>query len=364
MTSPAPSPSSPSTPKAITLDDQVAVAPSTPPACDTTLPVLTSQSLSPSQFRALLKENPDSVYLGSASMSESLEWIRDGHTDRLVGKSTALIAAVGGEAVDKEATNNPDNAVETVVQEPAVLSIVACVSEKDLWVATDGFWSGPKAYPDGRMSRFEDIKMSFMVEPVVCDGYEQDWMAYITNAGAIQGKVASRNSLRSGFLLPKGIDGLSKLKFRHAIFSEVDDSESQAEDEDPEGENDERTDLATWSFDNWPVRASAQDALETLKEAKTHQLNPLPLFGEDGKLVSPNEYRKRLQGATVAIKFMLVHHFIKNKNFDSFAADIVNIDIISPAKPKPKVVVQSPSRKRKYSMRSGGGSPSKKRAYE
>ncbi|KAJ8519658.1 hypothetical protein ONZ45_g3410 [Pleurotus djamor] len=317
-----------------------------PLALDATTTVPAKQSAGPNHSRTLLKEEPDSYYLGSASTSESVEWVySDGFKRQLVTK----------------APENPNASVYPMVRERAVLSIVARVCEDNLWVAPDGCWRGQQVYPSGATPRLCDTKMSFIAEPVVCDDYEQDWAACVSNVKDIISEAAKENTSREGFLLPKGDDGVARLKMRHALFKEL---RSNGADGESEGENDKQNTLPVWHFDNWPVSGSAvKDKWEALKHANTHKIDPLPLFDEHGNPVPPLEYYGRLRGATVAIKFTLVHHFFRYKMADVFTANVRNIAIIRPG--KPFFTIQSPPSKRKAdSSWSDSESPRKKRATD
>lgn len=83
----------------------------------------------------------------------------------------------------------------------------------------------------------------------------------------------------------------------------------------------------------WPT--STPEAAEALAAAaETHQVNPLPAYDQNGRLLEPQYYTKRLDGATVAIRFELNHFLIyKGKDqraVDTFSARLVQIRIILP----------------------------------
>lgn len=83
--------------------------------------------------------------------------------------------------------------------------------------------------------------------------------------------------------------------------------------------------------------------------AETHCVNPLPAYDQNGVLLEPQYYMKRLEGATVIIRFELNHYLInKGKDraaVDTFSARVVQIRIIlpppgaSPATPRKKRVL-------------------------
>jgi len=98
----------------------------------------------------------------------------------------------------------------------------------------------------------------------------------------------------------------------------------------------------------WPT--STPEAAEALAAAaETHQVNPLPGYDQNGVLLEPQYYTKRLDGATVIIRFELTHYLIrKGKDqpaVDTFSARVVQLRIIlpppgaTPATPRKKKVL-------------------------
>ncbi|KAJ8519660.1 hypothetical protein ONZ45_g3412 [Pleurotus djamor] len=315
------------------------------------------------------KDASDPCYLGSALMRDSVKWVA---VSKLKGELVRRTATLNGVASHRD-KDEPRNSLKPSVRALAVLSIVAHVCEEDLWVDPPKLWRENRKYSDGTDVELRKTKMSLIAEPVDCDGYEQDWATYLANVEAIQAKAARRDAIRESFLLPKGNDGVAKLKLRHAIFLEAGGSDSlrePASDEDKQiAAAGERHAIYTAvlkisvarSFDGWPMSEEIKDAWEELKRAGTHQVNPLPLYDEYGKLVSPCEYEKRLQGATASIRFTLVHHFFPNEQTNVFTANVVGMDVISPS--KPELIIQSTSKERKDNpSRDDGERPRKKRA--
>jgi len=94
----------------------------------------------------------------------------------------------------------------------------------------------------------------------------------------------------------------------------------------------------------WPT--STPEAAEALAAAaETHSVNPLPAYDQNGVLVEPLQYNRRLDGATVIIRFELYHYLIRNKGkpaVDTFSARVVQLRIVlpppgaSPATPRKK----------------------------
>ena len=84
---------------------------------------------------------------------------------------------------------------------------------------------------------------------------------------------------------------------------------------------------------SWPT--STPTAAEALAAAaSTHQVNPLPAYDQNGVLLEPQYYTKRLDGATVVIRFELNHYAIQQKDkkriVDTLSARIIQIRVILP----------------------------------
>ena len=85
---------------------------------------------------------------------------------------------------------------------------------------------------------------------------------------------------------------------------------------------------------NWPVSNSA--AAAALEEMRgKYYVVPIPAYDMHGELIHPSFYRRRLEGALVALRFTLTHWSIgKGTNgADVYSADIVNIRVLAPPKP-------------------------------
>jgi hypothetical protein len=69
----------------------------------------------------------------------------------------------------------------------------------------------------------------------------------------------------------------------------------------------------------------------------THCVVPLPAYDFDGNLLSPREYRTRLRGALVVMRFDLTHWSFPAREgrsaADTFVANIRRIDILEESAP-------------------------------
>lgn len=95
----------------------------------------------------------------------------------------------------------------------------------------------------------------------------------------------------------------------------------------------------------WPTSTpQAADALAVASE--THRVEPLLAYDLNGVLIEPQYYMKRLDGATVILRFELAHHLIRKQGkppIDTFSARVVQIRVILPP---PGAAPATPRKKR------------------
>jgi hypothetical protein len=85
---------------------------------------------------------------------------------------------------------------------------------------------------------------------------------------------------------------------------------------------------------NWPSNSDvAERALQELQNS--HRVVPLAAYDLGGQLIHPNQYRQKLQGALVLVRFFLTHWFINARRgqsaIDTFSADVVTLRMLDPA---------------------------------
>ena len=103
---------------------------------------------------------------------------------------------------------------------------------------------------------------------------------------------------------------------------------------------------------DWPT-SSPKAAEDLAALAETHAVCPLPAYDQNGVLIEPRWYARRLEGATVILRFELNHYLIrdprnrKEKPTDTFSARLVQLRVIipppaaSPATPRKRKVLPS-----------------------
>ena len=98
---------------------------------------------------------------------------------------------------------------------------------------------------------------------------------------------------------------------------------------------------------NWPVHNDLQEGLDKIKES--HVVVPILAYDVDRRLIHPTEYRSKLKGATVEVRFILQHWAINEKKSvgkggtDSYTADVQSIQVLVPpirvTSPRKRVVL-------------------------
>lgn len=85
----------------------------------------------------------------------------------------------------------------------------------------------------------------------------------------------------------------------------------------------------------WPT--TTPEATAALPQvAQTHAVCPLPAYDQNGVLIEPGLYTRRLERATVIMRFELTHFVIRNKKdknappTDTFCGQLVQLRVIIP----------------------------------
>jgi hypothetical protein len=89
----------------------------------------------------------------------------------------------------------------------------------------------------------------------------------------------------------------------------------------------------------------AAEALENMRD--THRVVPLSAYDVNGDLIAPHEYKLRLQGALVIVRFNMLHWSIGARKdqgpVDTYVAEIQGIRVLDPPKLQAH---QTPKKKR------------------
>ncbi|OCH93892.1 hypothetical protein OBBRIDRAFT_832212 [Obba rivulosa] len=307
-------------------------------------------------------------YLGNSNIRHAVEWRRipgvKGRAHELVVKDGAVFT-------------NPD---PPAAGEPAYLVIVGRISNDNFFMTSDVGWRSSSF-----TQNFANARASCMVtappESLDHDLLKLDWPEAIRNLQWFQNQAATKGFVdKIGLLTEESRDNVL-VKIKHKLFEENSDDASTevASSTGIEGlEPGTPVDVSSTADDaddddlgpefdiaNWPCWTNeVKEAIEGLKE--THSVIPIPIYGDDNKLVKPSQYRAVLEGATVEVHFSLRHwSIVKRKSgnaeaprgVDAFSADVYAIHVVKPAPPP----LPSTPRKRKVSSMSPVSSPTKKR---
>ena len=246
---------------------------------------------------------------------------------------------------------------------PAVLSIVVQLVPGQSWLYPDGRWTGPTKF----VRRFTDVKLLCTGAAADHPRFANDYGTAVANLNEIMGLVGDtkndRNSILSG--------PANQIRVRHPLFTvcptylTLKISPSLLTPDLRSMRMPMRlilpvsrlvtrfhNRLLIWHVDvaytrAWPT-SSPEAANALAVAAETHSVNPLPAYDLNGVLVEPQYYTKRLDGATVIIRFELNHYLIRSKDkpsVDTFSARVVQLRVIlpppgaSPATPRKKKVL-------------------------
>ncbi|KAH7870858.1 uncharacterized protein C8R40DRAFT_1175084 [Lentinula edodes] len=214
---------------------------------------------------------------------------------------------------DTEKTDN----VSEKAPEAAILSMIVQLSSANFWMSSNGGWKGPTGitpdFTDVKLSAYGGMPDESMREvQIIADDYNTAF----DQACEIQGWVAMKGAeSKIGFINGASAD-TGTIKIKHALFEEIDDHNRMNA-----GDALDDYDIANTGVANALAALKAQDPLR-------FKLNPLPVYGEDERLIHSSMYRKKLENALVEVQFTLTHWGIRSGNDGTGAKDVYNADII------------------------------------
>jgi hypothetical protein len=92
---------------------------------------------------------------------------------------------------------------------------------------------------------------------------------------------------------------------------------------------------------SWPVSDRCKGHLHEL--VSSHNIQPLPAYDENHKLIPPSQYESKLKGALVEVHMAICHHRIKSSRRDIFNAVLREIIVLAP----PAAMPTSPFKRRR-----------------
>ncbi|CAK5283028.1 unnamed protein product [Mycena citricolor] len=281
-------------------------------------------------------------HLADPDILSRVVWKRIANKNWLV--TTASVAAAEA-LVAPEATEGADATAKGVEADPTLFEVaeihaIATVATDGCYLSPDGGF--PTAGGPGELAK---IALTFQATaPRVGSKYAA---AYTKSFGALRQIVDLARTPTYGY---KGTLDWKSLrpgfKLRHAPFRIPD-----AGDDDDKG---------SYELSEWPVKSElAREGIQSM-EGK-YVVDRLCAYDFDGRIIAPEDYTKKLPGASIAVTFNMTHYSFTSQQQDTFVADIVKIRVIesqvapppSPRKRRPVVPDMDESPKKKKTRAAG-----------
>ncbi|KAM6490330.1 hypothetical protein JOM56_014307 [Amanita muscaria] len=285
--------------------------------------------------RKLLEEG---TYLGAGKTENHprVKWARMGSTDYVTFVNTDK----PGASDSGEGGAHTSSLSSPMAPPPAVLTMVIQISEDNYWLTPCGMWKEPT----DMANTLADVKLSCIGEVPKHDIFAPDFKNVVENLSTIRkAKFTKGYPKQVGILLP----GEERIKFRHVLFQKKQKREAEKDEESETASSDSKEVPVEYTIPGWPSDyPEAEDELRGM--VNTHRVNYVDAYDIQGKRIKPGDYRKRLQGALVLMRFTMTHWAFKAKPgqlaTDTFVADIVSIRMLKPAEVPKKLA----SQKRKF----------------
>ncbi|KAF8478324.1 hypothetical protein JB92DRAFT_2837996 [Gautieria morchelliformis] len=264
--------------------------------------------------------------------------------------ATKVTFVPGGRLGDRLVAHSDINVTQP---EEVRLSLVGEISRDGAWLSPEGAYR-----PASKFNPSEKITSAKARFEVVAPGdpklapFALDSQKYMTNIRAIHEAALKDKAHRSDRRDPVQ-NAPSRLIVRYPLVTERSENDEITDSSD-EGEDLSELDKAKMkqiSFDGWPVSLAWREELDAVKS--THDVNPLPAYDLDHKMIAPKDYERCLVGAAVELHVTLIHYLI-GKQGSTLVADLREMIVLWP----PRAMPQSPS---KRSLMAGPSSKSPKK---
>ncbi|GJE99321.1 hypothetical protein PsYK624_155750 [Phanerochaete sordida] len=287
-------------------------------------------------------------YMGNKDLKvlDELTWVRHGSCDFLVHADDAAEYEAKRALHANDPTENP----APDAPNSAMFSMVGRLANKNFYLSSCAGWNGS-------YGELEGVVASALLEPADVTAFSGDWDCMVKNFERI---VASKHT--QGRIIKGAWDEASgepkRLRVRTKIFQEIDPNDEDAANV---GLPSEFT-IAKWP--PTPGSAKCAEKLDELRKGKKHIVNPVPVFGRNGALIFPSEYRE-LRDTLVVVYFTFIHWFIagdkdssdpKKGPSDTFGAEILNMKVLAPPRPRTSSTPKTPVKR--WSLRDPMASPS------
>ena len=265
------------------------------------------------QTHQILKQSK--FYLGGDQVLKKVKWVCDGRADRLV-------------------VNGPPSEGSF---EMASLSAIVRVEHNDFWMTPDAGYQKPSAIWKDLL----DVKPSCVVSAPDLQPVKDDFQQVVANLQHLQGEMRTPGYEMGKAFFTGGHAETQRFKVRHVLF-EVSvalgllarqnlKTINQLLDDNGQSTDADKPDFA--SATKWPL-THEETCAELQTVLTTHRIVPVPAYDIQGKLVSPEAYRRTLEDAIVELHFSLSHFAIAGKkgtrSKDVFVGEIDAMHVLVP----------------------------------
>ncbi|KAG2153133.1 uncharacterized protein EDB93DRAFT_1102872 [Suillus bovinus] len=195
--------------------------------------------------------------------------------------------------------------------------------------------------------RFADVKLNCKLMAGHSEAFKfpsDDFSAILNNIRAFKKLVPKERDYETVNIIHDSL-GHRSIKLTHSLFkAKADDLEADANDEgDGNGKGSTTTAeslSSEYNMASWPVSDRCKGHLHEL--VSSHNIQPLPTYDENHKLIPPSQYESKLKGALVEVHMAICHHRIKSSRHDIFNAVLQEIIVLAP----PAAMPTSPFKRR------------------
>ncbi|KAI6006098.1 hypothetical protein EDD15DRAFT_2359233 [Pisolithus albus] len=250
------------------------------------------------------------LYLADDNIAQKVHWVQQGRSHYL-----AVL---------------PDEPSSSAAQhELADLSAIAVIDSKNYWLTSDaGYQRGACMWP-----HLYDVKLSCTLSAPPMNPLKADFATLTKNLHILMQKIATPGFEKgNGFLFhDNGSPTPTRFKIRHCLFERLTDDNTE-----PVLDLSKLPNGADFLPENMELtHQQTRDELFLLQ--RTHRLQPLQARGQNGRILSPKDYRDNLENAVVELLFNLWHWPIGpkkgEKGNDCYTAEIVHIRVLQPPPP-------------------------------
>ncbi|KAI5981832.1 hypothetical protein EDD15DRAFT_2182600 [Pisolithus albus] len=258
-------------------------------------------------------------YLGDSTITNNLQWVRNGRADILsyVPKTVTDLGEADAKGSDTTETVPSDDAIHvgpSPPAEPAILRAIVRIDLADFWLTADGGYVGPNSI----WKEMVDVKPSCAVTDPGIDPVTTDFPVVIQVLEQLTAKCVTPGYTSGKSFFSKTDTGATRFKLRHSLF-QVNRWTVNVPHMCKVSE--------AFSFQLFPL-TNEKNRAELLALKSTHRIVPLPAYDFSRNIIRPGAYRRLLQGAVVEVHFTLSHWGIATAKRDVYGGNIEKIRLL------------------------------------